>query len=57
MIIELNLKKSNYILLNLRSNFISSFDLAICPHFLDCKNKIVNCNFEHIHRVNHILNI
>jgi len=52
--LELNLKKSNYILFNLRPNLITLNNLVICPHSLNCKNKIVSCNCQHIQRVNHI---
>jgi len=52
--LELNLKKSNYILFNLRPNSINLNNLIICPHSLNCKNKIVPCNCQHIQRVKHI---
>lgn len=42
--LEFYLKKSDYnILFNLRSNFKTAHDLFTCPHFLNCKNKIVSC--------------
>jgi len=52
--LELNLNKSNYILFNLRSNSTTLHNYFICPHSLNCKNKIVSCNCQHIQRVNQI---
>jgi len=52
--LKLNLKKSNYILFNLRPNSITLNNLVICSHSLNFKNKIVSCNCQHIQRVNHI---
>jgi len=53
--LELNLKNSNYILFNLRSNSTTLHNFIICPHSLNCKNKIVSCNCQHnIQKVNQI---
>jgi len=49
--LELNLKNSNYILFNLRSNSTTLHNLFICSHSLNCKNKIVSCNGQHIQKV------